>query len=70
MTILDLKVAFFCILVDELREPLVFETEKSKKIKKCAAMLESSTTEIIKNSMLKNNQINPQTSLLCLVINL
>lgn len=48
LTVLDLKVAFFCISVGEQKESLVFEMEKSKKIKKSAAVLESSTTEIIK----------------------
>lgn len=48
MTGLGLNVAFFFILVDEQRESPVFETGKSEKRKKSAAMLESYTTEIIK----------------------
>lgn len=47
LTGLDLKVAFLCISVDEQRESLVFEMQKSKKIEKSPAMVESSTTEII-----------------------
>lgn len=61
MTGLGLNVAFFFILVDEQREYPVFETGKSKKRKKSAAMLESYTTEIIKKNH-QNNQIKPKTS--------
>lgn len=66
LTVLDLKVVFFCISVNEKREPLIFEMEKSNKIKKNAAMLESSTTEIIKKPT-KTIKKTPKYSLLCLV---